>query len=89
MSALLVHPNGHAAQSSGLDIGVMFGKRSAQPDFVGLVIAAAGGPDRAWGAVVESGSPDMESTFKEAVDAVQGGKQAVVVVLLPDLDHLG
>lgn len=86
MSALSVHPHGHTSRSTGLDLGVMFGPRAGQPDFVALCIAAAGGPNRAWGATVVSGSPEMNRVFSEAVAAVKGGRQAVVVVTLPDLD---
>lgn len=85
-SALAVHPHGYASKAKGLDLGIMFGPRKAQPDFIGLCIAAAGGPDKAWGKVVISGSPDMEASFKEAVEVVQGGRQAVIVLMLPDLD---
>ena len=86
LSTLLVHPNGHAAKSTGLDIGVVFGPQATRPDYCGIAIAAAGGPTKAWAKRVISGSAEMEAVFAEGVAAVQGGRTATIEVVIPDLD---
>jgi len=82
LSALAVHPNGFASRTTGEDMGVSFGKPQIQ--FGELARAAAGGGDRVLVARVYQNDL-LEATFKKAIAAVQGGKSAVVEVIIPEL----
>lgn len=86
LSTLLVHPQGIVSQSSGMDLGVTFGPEATRPQYGLIAQASAGGESKCWVASVVSGATEMESVFKQAVEAVQGGRSAVVELVLPDLD---
>lgn len=74
LSALAVHPSGHAAQPGGLDTSF-----APAPDYVG--IAAAAGD--AWGQTVER-ADEVEAALAEALRMVRDeGRSAVLDVRLP------
>ncbi|WP_051939650.1 thiamine pyrophosphate-requiring protein [Phaeacidiphilus oryzae] len=75
LSTLALHPDGHAARSGAFPVG--FGPEEA--DLPG-VAAAAGG---AWGRTVTK--PDeLPEAVREALDAVDGGRSAVLSVHIPE-----
>lgn len=71
-SLLLVHPSGHGSRATSEELNISF---TPSPDYAGIARAAAGGKlwaDRA------STVDELAQKLKEAVDAVKGGKGAVL-----------
>lgn len=83
LSALLVHPTGYASRTTTHELGVHFGPN--RPDYIGLAVAAAGGPEFAWGKRIVSGSPSMREDFEEAVRVVKSGRSVTLEVIIPEL----
>lgn len=71
-SLLLVHPDGLGSQASNGDINISF---EPSPDYSGIAKAAAGGD--LFAARVEEAA-DLEGKLREAIEAVEGGRSAVL-----------
>jgi acetolactate synthase-1/2/3 large subunit len=69
LSALAVHPQGHAAQPGGLDTSF-----EPAPDYVGIAAAAGG----AWGQVVER-ADQVDATLAEALRMVRQERRSAVL----------
>jgi thiamine pyrophosphate-dependent acetolactate synthase large subunit-like protein len=76
-STLLVHPHGEASQVSNSEIHISLA--NPNPDFAGIAVAASGGT--AWGRKVDT-MEELERGLKEAVEIVQGGRSAVLDVVI-------
>ena len=84
LSTLLVHPTGIAASLPADEIGVGFGP-SELPLYGEIAVAAAGGSSRAACFRVRSGAPEMKAVMKEAIAAVEGGRSAVLEIIVPSI----
>ncbi|KAF8461677.1 thiamine diphosphate-binding protein [Kalaharituber pfeilii] len=75
-SALLVHPNGLSASATNEELCIEF---EPSPDYAGIAKAAAGGELWAGRATKVD---ELDGLIKEAVEAVKGGKSAVLEVVV-------
>ena len=75
LSALAVHPDGHASRAN--EIGVTF---DPPPDYAGIAIAAGAG----YGRKVER-TDELDAAIEAALATVRGGRAAVLDVWLPHL----
>ena len=75
LSALAVHPHGHASRAN--EIGVTF---DPPPDYAGIAVAAGAG----YGRKVER-ADELDAALEEAFDTVRKGRAAVLDVWLPHL----
>ncbi|KAK8872582.1 thiamine pyrophosphate enzyme [Apiospora arundinis] len=71
-SMMLVHPEGLGSKATNEEINISF---DPVPDFSGIAKAAAGG--ELFAAKVERAA-DLEGVLKEAIEAVKGGRSAVL-----------
>jgi thiamine pyrophosphate-dependent acetolactate synthase large subunit-like protein len=77
-SMLLVHPEGQGSKVDNKELNISF---DPTPDYAGIAKAASGG--KAWAGCVRSVKELLE-TLPQAVEAVEGGRCAVLEVQLED-----